>query len=405
MSSYFPHANTQVGTMRNTRYITVTSTIKKSFATAEPSSAIAPTEPLTENILVNTAAAYETTLPLDSSVATLPAISLESGQATPPLETITETFSTTQTLLKTHLLPVIADGNTTRITLVQTYNIARVVTATKTLPPMEIYQFIPSKTLNEFNSKLDEAGSELHLELDFGEDESDDDDAIAKKVAVPGQSADSDLAAFNKSPTPSKPIKSETATTAVASEPSLTPEQAQQLALFKFFGQQSPQQQQLPQVITTSKPVVVLETVYESQVIPLISGGHTFSKTLSRPIGTVARTTYEYGTSTVAPLLNPQVAQLQPQLFPQQQQQFTITTAPIVTQTMATVSDSRVLKLTFGAKTAYTTLYSTKVVPTEVTTYVTNTIPYAANLPPAFPGFSGYFPQQPVGYPPFPFVG
>lgn len=106
--------------MRNTRYITVTSTLKKSFSTPEPSSVISPTEPLTENLLANTAAAYETTLPLDSAVATLPAISLESGQATPPLETLTETFSTTQTLLKTHLLPVIYGGNTTKLTLVQT---------------------------------------------------------------------------------------------------------------------------------------------------------------------------------------------------------------------------------------------------------------------------------------------
>jgi len=111
----------------------VTSTIKKTFATAEPSSSISPTEPLTENILANTGAAYESTLPLDSSVATLPAISLDAAQATPPLETLTETFSTTQTLLKTHMLPVIYAGNsTTRLTLVQTYNIARVVTATST---------------------------------------------------------------------------------------------------------------------------------------------------------------------------------------------------------------------------------------------------------------------------------
>lgn len=185
----------QVGNVRNTRFITVTSTLKKSFATADSVTSISPTEPLTENILANTGAAYETTLPLDSSIATLPAITLEYGQATPPLETITETFSTTQTLLKTHLLPIVANGNTSRLTLVQTYNIARVVTAIKTLPPMEIYQFIPSKTLNEFNSKLDEAGSELHLELDFGDDERDDDD-VPKRVLAPNSDLDSDLNIF-----------------------------------------------------------------------------------------------------------------------------------------------------------------------------------------------------------------
>ncbi|EGI63042.1 PREDICTED: mucin-17 [Acromyrmex echinatior] len=381
----------QVGTLRNTRYITVTSTIKKTFATAEPSSSISPTEPLTENILANTGAAYESTLPLDSSVATLPAISLDAAQATPPLETLTETFSTTQTLLKTHMLPVIYAGNsTTRLTLVQTYNIARVVTAIKTLPPMEIYQFIPSKTLNEFNSKLDEAGSELHLELEFGDDDRDDED-VPKRVVVPNNDSDADLDIF-KSASPSK-IKSDTATSSNI-EPQLTPEQAQQLALLKYFGQ--PQLQ----VITTSKPVITLETLYESHVIPVVNSGNTIYSTLTRPVGTVPKTSYEYGTSTLNPVLQPQVQQVpQLPLFPQQPQ-FTVTSAPIVTQTLATISDSRVLKLTFGAKTAYTTLFSTRVVPTELTTYITNTVP----VQPTVPAYPGYYPA-PVPYPPFPFVG
>ncbi|XP_012224218.2 proteoglycan 4 [Linepithema humile] len=380
----------QVGTMRNTRYITVTSTIKKTFATAEPSSSISPTEPLTENILANTAAAYESTLPLDSSVATLPAISLDAAQATPPLETLTETFSTTQTLLKTHLLPVIYAGNsTTRLTLVQTYNIARVVTATKTLPPMEIYQFIPSKTLNEFNSKLDEAGSELHLELDFGDDDRDDED-VPKRVVVPSNDPDSDLDIF-KSVSPSK-VKNDAATSSSA-ESQITPEQAQQLALLKYFGQ--PQ----PQVITTSRPVITLETLYESHVIPVVNSGNTIYSTLSRPVGTVPRTSYEFGTSTLSPVLQPQVPQVpQLPLFPQQPH-FTVTSAPLVTQTLATLSESRVLKLTFGAKTAYTTLFSTKVVPTQLTTYVTNTVP----VQPTVPAYPGYYPAP---YPaPYPFVG
>ncbi|XP_011311383.1 mucin-2 isoform X2 [Fopius arisanus] len=320
----------QVGTMKNTRYITVTSTMKKTFATAEPTATSTPTEPLTENILANTGAAYESSLPLDSSVATLPAITLESNQATPPLETLTETFTTTQTLLKTHLLPVVAAGNTSTITLVQTYNIARMVTATKTLPPSEIYQFIPSKTLNEFNTKLDEAGSELHLELDFGDDDRDDED-IPKRIVVPNSDVD-DLDVFRSSGKPKE------APTTSAPEPQLTPEQAQQLALLKYFGQPPPATPQVPQL--------------------------------------------------------PQVP-----LF-QQQPQFTVTSAPFVTQTLATVSDSRVLKLTFGAKTAYTTLFSTKVVPTEITTYVTTTLP----VQPTVPAFPGYYPP-PVGYPQFPFVG
>lgn len=100
-------------------------------------------------------------------------------------------------------------------------------------------------------------------------------------------------------------------------------------------------------------------------------------------------------------MLQPQVPQVpQLPLFPQQPQ-FTVTSAPLVTQTLATLSESRVLKLTFGAKTAYTTLFSTKVVPTQLTTYVTNTVP----VQPTVPAYPGYYPA-PVPYPaPFPFVG
>lgn len=114
------------------------------------------------------------------------------------------------------------------------------------------------------------------------------------------------------------------------------------------------------------------------------------------------RTSYEYGTSTLSPVLPPQVPQVPqvPQLPLFQQPQYTITSAPLITQTLATVSESRVLKLTFGAKTAYTTLFSTKVVPTELTTYVTTTLP----VQPTIAAYPGYYPP-PVPYPPFPYVG
>lgn len=105
----------QVGTLKNTRFITVTSTFEKSLENTEIVSS-SMTEPLTENILATTAAYdKENSLPLDSGIATLPPIGLAGDAETPPLETLTETFSTTQLLLKTHILPVIRGGsNTTR---------------------------------------------------------------------------------------------------------------------------------------------------------------------------------------------------------------------------------------------------------------------------------------------------
>lgn len=338
---------------------------------------------------------------------------------TPPLETLTETFSTTQTMLKTHILPVLHEGggNATSYTLIQTYMITRLVTATKTLPPMDAYHFNPSKALKEFNSKLDEAGSELNLELDFGDDNEEDEEsnirhALPDDLDLANIGSAFDISEVDKSNLPEghlrpkkkttpKPTTETPTTPATANiDPfmqNLSPEQLQQLALLRFLNPAAAAQLP-PQVITTSKPVVKLETVYESHVIPIFNGVSTTFSTISRPVATVSKTEYEIGTSTLAmPQLPLPPQQINP-LF-QQPQQFQITTAPIVTQTMVTETRSKILKLTFGAKTAYTTLFSTQVVPTILTTYITQSVPIVQPTAAAFPG---YFPAP---YGPFPYVG
>lgn len=61
-----------------------------------------------------------------------------------------------------------------------------------------------------------------------------------------------------------------------------------------------------------------------------------------------------------------------------------------------TETRSKILKLTFGAKTAYTTLFSTNIVPTILTTYITQSLPVIQPTA-AFPG---YFPA-PYGINPY----
>jgi len=57
-------------------------------------------------------------------------------------------------MLKTSILPVLYDGVTTLYTLTQSYFVTRLVTAHKTVPPMELFQFVPTKSLTEFNTAL-----------------------------------------------------------------------------------------------------------------------------------------------------------------------------------------------------------------------------------------------------------
>lgn len=392
----------QVGTVRNTRFITVTSTFQKII---EPEPSPTPINgPLTENILATTSHIDKEQNLLETTVATLPPLYLASNMETPPLETLTETFSTSHIVLKTHILPVIYDNNVTQShTLIQTYQVTRLVTATKTLPPAELYNFVPSKRLNEFNSRLDEAGSELHLELEFGDNnEEDDEEDEAPRRELPPDldlsniGSDFDLDGVDKRRVPNRkarPTPPPTTTTPQPT-PALSPELQQQLALLRLLNPAAAAQ--IPQLV--SKPVVKVDTIYDSHVIPIFNGFSTILSTISRPVSTVTRTEYEVETSTVPIPPIQQIQQLNP-LFPpqqqQQQQQFQIVSTPVVTNAMVTQTNSKVLKLTFGAKTAYTTLFSTQVVPTLLTTYITNSVqPTAA----AFPG---YFPA-PYG---FPYVG
>lgn len=392
--------------MKNTRYITVTSTIEKSLESkADPTVSPTASEPLTENILGTSSNFGKDNNFLDSSIATLPPIYLATDMETPPLETLTESFSTTQSMLKTHILPVVRRGNeTSTYTLVQTYLITRLVSATKTLPPMEAYHFIPSKTLNEFNSHLDEAGSELHLELEFG-DENDEDGGRTRKIFpdldLANIGSDFDLSDVDRSKmeahlrlkkahplTSPKPLITEAIPT-----PALSPEQLQQLALLRLLNPAAAAQ---GQVITTSRPVIKIETLYESHIIPIINGANTILSTISKAVGTATKTDYEIGTSILPALPLPPIPPVNP-LFPQQQPQFALTSSPVVQNIVVTETQSKILKLTFGAKTAYTTIFSTKLVPTAVTSYMTGSVPLQPTA--AFPG---YFPAP---YPPYPYVG
>lgn len=83
----------QAGNVKNTRYITVTKTFTREAI--QPTLASAIDEATFENILA-TKPAYEKILEGSSDVATLPVIALSGDMATPPLETITQSFSTTQ---------------------------------------------------------------------------------------------------------------------------------------------------------------------------------------------------------------------------------------------------------------------------------------------------------------------
>lgn len=346
--------------MKKTRFITVTSTIEK-YLTPEPS--IEPRnddEPLTENILATTAKAEGV---LAGSITTLPPIYANAESDTPILETVTESFSIVNKKLKTQVLPVINenDNDTTYHTLVQTIDLTSLITVTKTVSPqLETREFNGFK---DFVGNLDEAGSEINLDLEFG------DEGNQENVSGELHKNDFEGVRINKTILQNQ----STFTTGVINLPSQN-------------------------VITNSRPFVKLETLWESYVVSITNGQSTTFRTLSKAKGVVEKTDYVLETTTLSvppPILPPST--INPFLLPLPQQFQTITT-PVVQQTIVTQTESKVLKLTFGAKTAYTTLYSTQVVPTLQTMYVTTSVPVQPTANP----FQGFFPQP---YNPFAYLG
>ncbi|XP_059079958.1 uncharacterized protein LOC131878073 isoform X2 [Tigriopus californicus] len=162
----------------STRFITVTRTFTsdiKPSKTEEPdyktSSPLFQTEtiPAPENILTSSLPDFHP-YEISSSIETLPAVHLASSSGgTPPLKTVTETFSTKELMLKTSLLPIVVNGQTKLHTLTQSYYVTRLVEAVKTIPPMDSYEFIPTKAFTDFSNVLDEAGSEKREQLLPGE--------------------------------------------------------------------------------------------------------------------------------------------------------------------------------------------------------------------------------------------
>ncbi|XP_017868804.1 PREDICTED: uncharacterized protein LOC108617503 [Drosophila arizonae] len=358
----------QAGLVKKTRFVTVTSTFEKTLKTDHIEEYSEHDGPLTENILESTTQTVKPSM--DGIVTTLKPIHYTDSLETPELETITESFSFTQTKLKTQILPIINDklNETSHITLVQTYDYTSFVTVTQTISPFRD-NFVPAKNFKDFEGILDEAGSEINLDLEFG-DESNSGQFEAK----PNANGISNVTnAIN-------PVDSE-----LLSKSEIKPE---------ILGQPN-------SVITTTRPIIKIDTVWESYVIPLVRGTESILRTLSKSVGEVKKTEFVTEVSTISlpvppmsqfpysinPFYNPLLGIPQPQLI----------TSTSIYETLITATSSKVLKLTFGARTAYTTLFSTSVVPTAVSKLVTATIPIQNSG-----SFQNFYPPP---YPPFAYVG
>ena len=136
------------------------------------------------------------------------------------------------------------------------------------------------------------------------------------------------------------------------------------------------------QVITESSPVYKTEPVIETSVIKLFLGAKEYFTTLTNTHGVTVKTDYILATKTInSPTgLGALTAGLgglaevdQPGLGLGLLPSYTVVSSPVTRDTLVTQTLTEQIRITFRNVPTLTTLTSTKVVSTQVTSYVTKT--------------------------------
>ncbi|XP_071538006.1 uncharacterized protein [Panulirus ornatus] len=346
----------RVGTTKNTRYVTFTKTVTHSIeGTSDPS----PPEDqlyqtqLFENILDDG--------PRD--VSTLPPVDLGANDISAVLETVTETFSTTEIMKKTSVLPVLHSGETSYHTLTQTYHITRVVTAHKTMPPFEAFSFIPENSLNEFNGQLLAEGTENDESLLPGEVEYDENGEVVDTTS-----------GTRVRPPPGFPIQDPNLAELAGGQfnPEVFEKQLHpQLAAALQQRQQLQQQQQ-----------------QKSPAIPQLASGQ-ITPQADPAVATPGLTPEQLQQLAYLRLINPYGFGGFPSV--PQQPQTTVSSTPVTVVTDITTTSTSVFRVIFNARPILTTISSVEVIQTTLTTYSSTTL----TVSPTLPAFPFLFPPSP----------
>ncbi|CAL4121901.1 unnamed protein product [Meganyctiphanes norvegica] len=339
----------RVGTTKNTRYVTFTRT-STHYIDTTPAPSITNDE-LYENY--ENPPLFENILDSPRDISTLPPIDIGEGDITALLETVTETFSTTEIMMKTSVLPVLYGGDTSYYTLTQTYHIARVVTALKTVPPVEAFSFIPENSLTEFNDQLLAEGSENEESLLPGEREYDENGDIIdtrSEVRVP--------------PPPGFPFQ----------DPNLED------LVSGSFNPDAFEQQTNPAFVAALQHQKEM-SLHKSQQPQLISGQQELPTTSNNAQPTPNLSPEQLQQLAYLRLINPYFGGF-PQM--QQQPQSTVVSSPVTITTDVVTTSTRVLRVIFNARPIYTTLSTVETIHTTITTFETSTVTVTPQVP-SFP--------------------
>nr|XP_027199051.1 uncharacterized protein LOC113793254 isoform X2 [Dermatophagoides pteronyssinus] len=341
-----------------------------------------------------------------------------------PALVISRTYSVTERTMRTTVVPVFDGTSTQSHTVTESFFIRKLITAYRTLPPGDMI-LIDSTSTSAFNPRM-------NTELINGTDV--DDLSMAEQQTIQPTSVDSNILP-TEMPTilddnilNDGNLQQQISESSDQIEPSLSfgnvgqmpqmmafPQQPNQLAqqfdlnnplllaavlqnpqlAALYIGLQQQQQMKQPtQYSTITKPTKVMqtETLYNTKLVSYYDGRQTRSRTILEPTGTTEKLVNTY-TTEVIPIIpnNNQYGMMQQAQFqnmfatqfgmmPQFQVTPTLQSSTILktmtTVTETTMTKSKVYTLVYNAfSTRYRTITSTSVIPTTVTTVLTETIP------------------------------
>ena len=275
---------------------------------------------------------------IGGSVVMLPAVQLDPSSPSLPLKTMTETYSTTQLLLKSSVIPLVIGDSTQAFTLTQSYQVTRLVTALKTMPPMEVFQTAPPGLLHR----------ERPLLAQGSENQVDELGVPVVRVPPPDDLAAIGLFDVDRHESQANPEEFQLQQQAAAATAAPTPALPSQLGVLGALGQLG--------ALSNLGALGALGQLSPQQLAYLQLLGPILPA-LQQPNGGL-------------PLGGlPQAALPQPAA-----PRTIVTSSPVVYSTVTTSVHSRAVVVTFRAvpSTAYIT--STSVFPTMLTSYVTKTM-------------------------------
>lgn len=319
------------------------------------------------------------------------ATSLPEGDV--PHVVVTRTYTTTERMLKTSLVPILEGNETSYHTVTESFFILKLITGYKTLPPGEM-TLLSNESDNEFLSTeaLDPGLLEGAIQLEPSPHQKILQTAVPNGLLQAGSTRKQAVVPLDHSGSVPLDLSNPLISLGVAL-------QRNPLAAVYLGLQQLNQQVTQYSTKTKTSTYVATDTIYSTKVVSFYDGRRTRTRTLSESISTIEKTMTTY-TTTVEPYLNTQLFQQQHQLqqlignqltggsaAPLQlappPPQFSTLTSTYTTVTTATSLSTRIYTLIYNAiSTKFRTVTSTTLYETTITTTKTSEVPIAITAPP-----------------------